>query len=63
MHNNFVQNSNRILVVAFTNNKPTEINRSIKQVKENRLRIDIDEIQRMITECEINDIQWVPAEV
>ena len=60
-YNDFVKN--QIPIVAFTDNKPTEQNiRSTKQVKEKRLRIDIGEIQRMLTESEVNDVKWVPSE-
>ena len=60
MFNDFTLN--RIPIIAFTDNKPAEQNiRSTKQVKEKRLRIDIGEIQRMITNGEVKDVQWVPT--
>ena len=59
--NEFAQN--KVSIIGFTDNRPTEQNiRSTKQVKEKRLRIDIGEIQRMLTDIEINDVKWVPSE-
>lgn len=58
--NDFVKN--RFQIFAFTDNKPVEQNiRSTKQVKEKRLRIDIGEIQRMLTNDEVKDVQWIPT--
>ena len=54
--------SNIIPIKALSDNQSLERNlRSTKQPKGKRVRIDIAEINRMITEKEVTDVTWVDS--
>ena len=54
--------SNIIPIKAFSDNQSLERNlRSTKQPKGKRVRIDLAEINRMITEKEVADVIWVDS--
>jgi len=58
LHDDFAKN--RIPIEVYTDNKPLEqCVRSIKQVQERRLRVDIGEVQQLLEEKEIVDIKWI----
>ena len=55
---------NKLKVEAFADNKPVEqSNRSTKQVHEERLRLDLGEVQRLLEEEEVQDVKSIPTEL